>query len=199
MNEKEWDKLLNIRTSGRDDSHADSFRYPYEPTPYSVLERLAAGGSIRKNNTVIDYGCGKGRTAIFLSSRTGSRATGIEFDQELYDEAVKNLKQSKLPGAYKKGISFVCSDARNYQVKEENCFYFFNPFADDILKIVLGKIRQSFYENPRPMLLFFYYPYEAETAALMTADGLGFVDEIDCTQLFENHDRRERILIFEMG
>lgn len=199
MQEQWWEKKLNIRTSGEVDHFIEESCNPYEPTDYRVLEALADSGYITPESIVLDYGCGKGRTAIFLSSRTGCRATGIEFDQELYDEAVKNLKQSKLPGAYKKGISFVCSDARNYQVKEENCFYFFNPFADDILKIVLGKIRQSFYENPRPMLLFFYYPYEAETAALMTADGLGFVDEIDCTQLFENHDRRERILIFEMG
>ena len=37
----EWDKLLHIRTTGRDDSHSDQYRYPYDPTPYSVLERLA--------------------------------------------------------------------------------------------------------------------------------------------------------------
>ena len=34
-NESRWDKLLNIRTMGRDDTHADQYRYPYEPTPYS--------------------------------------------------------------------------------------------------------------------------------------------------------------------
>ena len=41
MNEEKWDSLLHIRTTGRDDSHSDQYRYPYEPTPYSVLERLA--------------------------------------------------------------------------------------------------------------------------------------------------------------
>ena len=40
-NEEQWDKLLHIHTTGRDDSKADQFRYPYEPTPYSVLQRLA--------------------------------------------------------------------------------------------------------------------------------------------------------------
>ena len=37
MSEEKWDRLLQIRTSGRDDSHADQYRYPYEPTPYCVL------------------------------------------------------------------------------------------------------------------------------------------------------------------
>ena len=32
-NETRWDKLLHIRTMGRDDSHSDEHRFPYEPTP----------------------------------------------------------------------------------------------------------------------------------------------------------------------
>ena len=35
---------MKIKTSGRDDSRSDQYRYPYEPTPYSVLERLAGSG-----------------------------------------------------------------------------------------------------------------------------------------------------------
>ena len=33
--EKQWDRLLKIKTLGRDDSNADQYRYPYEPTPVS--------------------------------------------------------------------------------------------------------------------------------------------------------------------
>lgn len=46
--ELQWDKLLKIKTTGRDDSHSDQYRYPYEPTPYCVLERLANSGLIGK-------------------------------------------------------------------------------------------------------------------------------------------------------
>ena len=42
--ENQWDRLLKIKTMGRDDSNADQYRYPYEPTPYAVLERLANSG-----------------------------------------------------------------------------------------------------------------------------------------------------------
>ena len=44
QNETQWDKLLKIKTTGRDDSHSDQYRYPYEPTSYMVLERLANSG-----------------------------------------------------------------------------------------------------------------------------------------------------------
>ena len=183
MSEQWWEKKLNIRTAGKVDHFIEEACNPYEPTDYCILEALADSGYISSDSHVLDYGCGKGRTAIFLSFRTGCRATGIEFDQELCEEAVKNLERCKLPGAYKKGIRFVCEDARKYEIEGENCFYFFNPFAEEVLRAVLGKIQH----------------FEAEMAALMTADGLQFVDEIDCTELYENYDRRERILVFEMA
>ena len=66
-NESAWDKLLRIKTVGRDDTNSDEYRYPYEPTPYSVLERLASTGLIGKGDVVLDYGCGKGRVGFFLS------------------------------------------------------------------------------------------------------------------------------------
>ena len=69
-NEKTWDKLLQIKTTGRDDSNSDQYRYPYEPTPYCVLERLANSGLIRKKDVILDYGCGKGRVDFFLSYQT---------------------------------------------------------------------------------------------------------------------------------
>ena len=62
---------------------------------------------------------------------------------------------------------------------------------------MIGRIRQSYYEHPRQIYLFFYYPYDDAAAALMTAEGLSFVDEIDCTDLYEVYDRHERILVFE--
>ena len=66
MNETEsqWDKLLKIKTTGRDDSHADQYRYPYEPTPYSVLERLANSGLIGKGNTLWIMAPGKGESLL---------------------------------------------------------------------------------------------------------------------------------------
>ena len=44
--ERSWDKLLQIQTVGRDDTNSDEYRYPYEPTPYCVLERLVDYGLV---------------------------------------------------------------------------------------------------------------------------------------------------------
>ena len=52
--ERKWDQRLGIDTIGRDDVRADEYRYPYEPTPYYVLERLADSGLIGKEDVVLD-------------------------------------------------------------------------------------------------------------------------------------------------
>ena len=90
MFETKWDKLLHIKTTGRDDSQADQYHYPYEPTPYAVLERLANSGYITKKNTLIDYGCGKGRVDFFLSYQTRCKSIGIEYDERIYAVAAEN-------------------------------------------------------------------------------------------------------------
>ena len=60
MTETEWDDKLGIQTCGREDYQEDKVHYPYEPTPYSVLERLAGSGYISQTDCLLDYGCGQG-------------------------------------------------------------------------------------------------------------------------------------------
>mgnify|MGYP002247312932 CR=1 FL=1 len=71
---------------------------PNEPTPYPVLERLANSGYIRKGNTLLDYGCGKGRVDFFLSWQTRCRSIGIEYDERIYEKAVENQNMSSVSG-----------------------------------------------------------------------------------------------------
>lgn len=196
MNEEKWDRLLQIRTSGRDDSHADQYRYPYEPTPYCVLERLADSGYLRKGNTILDYGCGKGRVEFFLSWQTRCRSIGIEYDERIYEKAVENQKRAAAAGR----VTFELVNAEQFQVPEEaDRVYFFNPFSLEILQKVISRIIDSYYAAPREILLFFYYPSDEYISFLMTVDELTFSDEIDCGDLFQGKDPCERIIIFETG
>lgn len=196
INENKWDKLLRIRTSGRDDSRSDQYRYPYEPTPYSVLERLAFSGYIGKKNTLVDYGCGKGRVDFFLSYQTRCRSIGIEYDERIFETAAENQKTAVSAGR----VKLVLQNAETYVVPETaDRFYFFNPFSVEILRSVLERIRESYYEQPREMMLFFYYPSDEYVSHLMTMDELTFLDEINCRDLFDGENSRERILVFQIG
>lgn len=195
QNEIQWDKLLKIKTTGRDDSRADQFRYPYEPTPYCVLERLANSGLITKKNMLLDYGTGKGRVCFYLSYQTRCKSIGIEYDERIFAGAEENKKHAVSGGK----TTYVMENAEKYTVSNavDRC-YFFNPFSVEILQKVLGRVYESYYENPREILLFFYYPSDEYVSYLMTQDQLMFFDEIDCEDLFEGKDRREKILVFEV-
>lgn len=194
--EKLWDDLLKIKTTGRDDSRSDQYRYPYEPTPYLVLERLANSGLVRKNDVILDYGCGKGRVDFFLSYQIRAKTIGIEYDDRIYAAAVDNEKTASSANF----VSFLLQKAEEYEVPlEVNIIYFFNPFSIEILQKVMARITSSYYLKPRRMLLFFYYPSDEYISYLMTVDELEFMDEIDCRDLFDKEDPRERITVFQIG
>ena len=196
QNENMWDKLLKIKTTGRDDSNSDQYRYPYEPTPYCVLERLANSGLIGKKDLVLDYGCGKGRVDFFLSYQTRAKTIGIEYDERIYHSAMEN----KNTAVSANRVEFLLQKAEEYEVPAEvNRCYFFNPFSIELLRKVLVRVIESYYDNPREILLFFYYPSEEYIAYLMTIDEIEFYDEIVCGDLFEREDAREQIVIFRMG
>ena len=171
--DNKWDKLLHIKTMGRDDSQSDQYRYPYEPTPYSVLQRLANTGLIRKNNMLLDYGCGKGRVDFFLSYQTRCRCLGVEYDERIYEKVMENKKEA---------------------ISKERV-----SFSVEILRKVMARIMESYYEHPRQILCFFYYPSDEYLTYLMTVDEMMFTDEIDCSDLFGGNSERERIMIFEIG
>ncbi len=218
MTDREWDSKLHIDTCGREDHAQDGDHYAYEPTDYCILERLVQSGYIGRDDHLLDYGCGKGRVSFFLNAVTGCRVTGIDYDEDMIAAARRNLKTCRVRGrtqgsaggrtgetggglgktAAEKQIRFLEQDAMTYEVTDENRFYFFNPFSEKILRVVLDRIVDAWYALPREMYLFFYYPEDEYVGRLMMTPELAFVDEIDCTDLYEHPNRRERILVFEL-
>ena len=190
--EIEWDQLLGIRTSGRDDSQAGVNYYPYESTPYLVLSRLAQSGLIRKQNTLLDYGCGKGRVGFFLSYQTRCKSIGIECDERLYQSALRNHE-----GAVSRNrVRLLLARAEDYLPPEEvdTCF-FFHPFSVNILEQVIGQIERSLEMHPRQMRLMFYYPPKEYFSLLESKTLFRQQEIIDCRGL-SGDDEREMIAVF---
>ena len=193
--ENAWDASLQINTTGRDDIKADQYHHPYEPTPYSVLARLVGSGFFGEDDTVLDYGCGKGRVGFFLSYRTKAKTIGIEYDDRIYERALENRKTT----ISRIKPDFVLTRAEEYEVPfDVNRCYFFNPFSVEILRKVLARIIESWYADPRELFLFFYYPSDEYISYLMAVDEVDFYDEIECGDLFDGNDPRERIMIFQL-
>ena len=207
--EQRWDRLLRIKTGGRDDSHAGAFNFPYEPTPYCVLERLASRGYIEKRNTLVDYGCGKGRVPLFMSYQTRCRSYGVEYDKDIYNRALRNV--GECPAGNR--VNIMLTRAEAFEIPgEADRFYFFNPFSVEILKKVLKRIMEIHYVNqataasssnttaPADRLLFFYYPSQEYISVLHAMDELTLVEDIDCTDLSpDTANERERVVVFSIS
>lgn len=185
---------MRINTIGRDESDSDDNHFPYEPTPYSVLERLAESGYVDKDSRVLDYGCGKGRVCFFLTSACGCSATGIDFSEKMIQKSESNRDNY----LWKNRIRFRCCLAEQYELQDEDVIFFFNPFTERTLRAVLGQVRKSWYRKSRQIRLLCYYPSDEFVSCLMTTPGVEFLDEISCQDLFGENNPRERILIFEM-
>ncbi len=204
FNEFLVDAKMNINTVGRSDRHSDKSKFPYEPTSYTVLDRLIKSGYITKDSCLIDYGCGKGRVPIYLHECLGCDTIGVEVETDFYKNAVSNLR-SYLNACQKADedtdascIRIVHSKAQAYEVPEEvtHCF-FFNPFSADILRNVMSRITGHTDRFGRSIYLFFYYPSSTYIDQLARNKQVSYIDSIDCTDLFAEDDGRNRILVYK--
>lgn len=194
MKDKQIDHLLNISTIQPIRSFVDSHHNAYEPTDYEVLDTLIETKLISKENTLIDYGCGKGRVDFYLHHQLGCHTIGIEFNESIIQYAYENLERSKMDH-----VEFILQDASLYKVPlNADRFYFFNPFSLPILRKVIQHILDSYVKNPREMYLFFYYPTDEYLHYLLMDDDLSFVDEISTNEIYHTNSKYEAIFIFEV-
>jgi len=188
MTEREWDRRLRIRTIGREDESSANCS-PYEPTPYSVLERLADSGHIHRKDHLLDYGCGKGRVAFFMASVIGCRVTGIDYSPKLIDMAKENRRASRLGDR----VQLICARAEQYDIRDENVYFFFNPFSEVIFESVLRRALRA-----HPARVICYYPSEEYLNCLDRLDGAKKIDDIDCGDLFNGKNPRERMVVYRL-
>ena len=187
------DALLGIRTTGRDESHADQDHNPYEPTPYPVLERLANSGLVGKRNLLVDYGCGKGRVGFYLAYQARCRTLGVERDRWLCECALRNQASAHAAGR----TAFELADAAAFELPPDaDRLYLFNPFSAAVFERVLGRLRASLDERPREVLLLLYYPDPTYGELLQRVDWLEPHDALDCRDLFGGDDPREQVLVY---
>ena len=91
FNDLIWDLRLGIHTVFSDYRGMNRTNYGYDPTPYQVLQKLVKSGWLRKEDTLVDYGCGKGRVGIFLNNQIGCRVIGIDFNERRIRQSNSNL------------------------------------------------------------------------------------------------------------
>lgn len=192
--EVELDRLLKIKTNGRDDSNSNFTNYPYEATPYIVLQVLVNSGYITKRDKIVDFGSGKGRVSFYLSYSTKAKTIGVEYDSRLYNTSIENHKRALSSVR----VSFVNQNASEYKIDNDvTGMYFFNPFNVTVLNEVIKNAYHSIEENSREIKLFFYY-ISNEYKEYLKESNIELIEEIDCNEYFDEYSPREVISIYKL-
>ncbi|MEK4630404.1 MAG: class I SAM-dependent methyltransferase [Solibacillus sp.] len=198
MNEQQYEKHLNINTSGFQYGFPKLVQYHrYEPTPYSGLDQLFEHYELPPNAHFLDIGCGKGRVPIYIHHQFDIPVTGIEMDPKFFVEAEHNreqyLKKMKKKGA---SIRFINVLAENYEIKkQDNVFFFFNPFSVHVFRQFIKQIFNSIEKNPRLVDLILYYPSPEYIAYLQKELAVDFLLDV---KLPHEKNENERIVVFRM-
>ena len=199
MKEQYYENLLNIKTAGKQDLEETSIHYNrYEPTNYEWLNDLFKEYKLCESDSVVDFGCGKGRLNFYLNYLFGCEVTGIEMNKYFYKQALSNKKDYIDKQKVKEDkVNFVCTFAEKYEIKErDNKFYFFNPFSVEIFMKVLDNILGSVYEFKRDVELIIFYPSDDYIFFLEQYTVFSLVKEVRLEN-FES-DGRDRFVIYRM-
>ena len=103
--------------------------------------------------TFVDYGAGKGRVLLLASQHPFAAVGGIEFAEELHDDAIMNIAQFPRSRMKCRNVECVLDDASQVGPPDgEAVHYFFNPFSREVFAEVLHNIVVSYRQAAAPAL-----------------------------------------------
>lgn len=150
--------------------------HDYRPTPCALFEWTMAAIDYDKSRlTFVDYGAGKGRVLLLASQHPFQAIGGIEFAEELHDDATMNIAQFPRSRMQCRNVECVLDDASQVGPPEgEAVHYFFNPFSREVFAEVLHHLVVSYRKKPRRLYLVLVDPPDV-------------ADMIDHSGVFQRH------------
>lgn len=121
---------------------------------YVIMDMLSKC-KISVDDTVFDYGCGKGG-ALLLFNKVGCRKLGgVEYDKRVYNSLIKNMKRLGIDIS-----GFILGDATliKKEIDSYNCFFFYDPFEGKSFTDVLDNICESYERYKRKVRIIYASP-----------------------------------------
>jgi SAM-dependent methyltransferase len=110
--------------------------------------------------TFIDFGSGKGRALILASHFPFKKVVGVEYCPAL--NAVARENASRIPPDKQRcgAIEVVDADAAEYRLPEEPLVLFlYHPFAEPVMRRVVGNVADSLRARPRRIIVIYLLPH----------------------------------------
>jgi len=124
----------------------------YRPTPALVFEwAMSAIRDDLSHYRFMDYGAGRGRVLLMASQYPFKSIAGVEFAEELFEDARLNIAQFPRPRMRCRDVSCELIDATAIHPPEGTVVhFFFAPFSRKAFAEILNGIAASLRERPRP-------------------------------------------------
>lgn len=135
-------------------AHSDCGNYA-AGIDYALIDVLD-NFSFTENDSVFDFGCGKGGALVLFNKAGVEKLGGVEFDPDLYQVAQSNLQKLNLGN-----VSLFNTDATllDEELDGYNYFFMYNPFFGATFKKVIANIERSYNRNKRQIVLIYSGPY----------------------------------------
>jgi hypothetical protein len=157
---------LTVRGNNKASGH------DYKPTPGAVFKWALAAVAEEDigRMSFVDYGAGKGRVMLLASQYPFTQVGGIEFAEELHDNATMNIAQFPRSRMKCRNVECVLDDVVNIRPLDDAAVhYFFNPFGPEIFIEVLKGIVASYHALPRRLYVILI---DMDAAELMHKTGV---------------------------
>lgn len=166
LNTSKLEDVKKLSVKGDNIEHAQL----YQGANYYLLEKVfnhlqtieANLPAVQAGKNLLDFGCGKGRVLAVAAYYGFLKITGVEFAKELCVVARKNIApvQHEFPD---KIFNVIHANAVDYKIENNtNVFFFFNPFDEVVMLVVVKNILLSLKENPREIYVVYINPVHKE-------------------------------------
>jgi SAM-dependent methyltransferase len=136
--------------------HTNRYEAVAAQTFFSIMRELHIA---HEQFVFVDMGCGKGRALLLAASFPFKQVVGVDISAILTGVALKNVKTFKGEPRRCEQIHLVCTDASSYELPlEKLVVFFYNPFDEHIMRLVLTNIEKSLHEFPRKIYVLYHHP-----------------------------------------
>lgn len=152
----------------------------YEPSPFHITTKIIQELPIEYERfSFLDFGAGKGRVLLIASQFPFKSVIGIEFSRELHGIARDNIAKIPPSKCATPLVECVHTDVIEYRLPANPLVcYFYNPFDQVIMEVVVGKLVESLRKTPREAYVIYI-----NTKHRMLFDNSGLWDMISESDL----------------